>query len=105
METFLEIPWGQNIDSFVQDIILNQEIFKIQGFWNHSYNFWTLDLLDKDDDPIFLGQKVVLGVDFLKRITKLNKPAGSLLFVGNNKQIEGIQKNDIPLKARFLYVY
>lgn len=102
-EVYLQLPW-QPQPWWVEEVLLDNESFKIEARWNETQNFWSFDLLTNADIPIFVGFKVVIGIDYLKRLVNPAKPDGRLLFVGNNSRSHVPQFGDIPSRARLLYV-
>lgn len=95
------IPF-QNIASFSQQIVLDNEIFNMSINYNSSFDFWTMDLLDVNNNEIFTNAKLTTGVSIGKRLGKENQPLGDFVVVFNNGCTLG--RNDFNQNASLVYV-
>ncbi|MBC3540663.1 phage baseplate plug protein [Rufibacter sediminis] len=96
------IPW-RDLADFTQDIRLSGEIFSIRGRWNSERGFWTMDIHDKNDAPLLIGQKIVLNTDILMRYRDPRLPPGSIFAVEAAPGITKIGRNDIGTNVFLVY--
>lgn len=101
-----EIIQWQDYPDFAQILRLSGELFTLRARWNSVREFWTIDLADKNDAPILIGQKLVFGVEYFARYRDPRLPPGSLFMIdagGANTETDRIGRNDIGTNAFLVY--
>lgn len=93
------IPWS-NSPAFEQTLRLSGELYRLVGRWN-ALGFWTLDIFDKNDAPLLLGQKIVINTDILARYQDTRLPPGKLFAVSTGGDTVG--RNDIGASVQLVY--
>ena len=92
----------QNIASFSQQIVLDNEIFNMTINYNSSFDYWTMDLLDVNNNEIFTNAKLTTGVSIGKRLGKENQPKGDFVVVFDSGDTP--KRNDFNQNASLVYV-
>ena len=95
------IPFS-NTASFSQQIVLDDEIFNMTINYNSSFDFWTMDLLDANNNEIFTNAKLTTGVSIGKRLGKINQPKGGFIVIFDNGGTPA--RNDFNQNASLVYV-
>lgn len=88
--------------SFSQQIVLDNEIFNMTINYNSSFDFWTMDLFDANNNEIFTNAKLTTGVSIGKRLGKINQPKGDFIVVFDNGDTP--KRNDFNQNASLVYV-
>lgn len=66
-------------------IILSENEYFLNFKWNTHYNFWTMDIYDLDESPIYLGIKLVIGFPLLlQRGFKTVGPPGDFWIIDSS---------------------
>lgn len=60
-----KIPLTLNAEESFQ-IVIFENVYNLRQLWNRR-GFWTLDISDKDNNPIILSVKLVTGITLLKQ--------------------------------------
>lgn len=92
----------QNIASFSQQIVLDNEIFNMTINYNSSFDYWTMDLFDVNNNEIFTNAKLTTGVSIGKRLGKINQPKGDFVVVFDSGYTPG--RHDFNQNASLVYV-
>lgn len=87
------IPW-QDFPDFTQSIKLSNVVYTMRARWNTIYEYWTLDLYDKNGAALLIGQKLVYNTDILARYSDPRLPAGELFCVPLSHDADRIGRND-----------
>lgn len=95
------IPFSDTA-SFSQQIVLDDEIFNMAINYNSSFDFWTMDLLDANNNEIFTNAKLTTGVSIGKRLGKSNLPKGDFIVVFDSGDTPA--RNDFNQNASLVYV-
>lgn len=88
--------------SFSQQIVLDNEIFNMSINYNSSFDFWTMDLFDVNNNEIFTNAKLTTGVSIGKRLGKENQPKGDFVVIFDSGDTP--KRNDFNSNARLVYV-
>lgn len=70
--------------------------------YNSTYDYYTLDILDVQNNPILTGVKIVLGVEMLQPYKKDNLPPGKLTPVAI-KNVLRAGKDTMGTDIEFVY--
>lgn len=100
-----EIIQWRDFPDFTQTVRLSGELFILRARWNTLYEFWTLDIFDKDNSPLLLGQKIVFNTDILGRYEDERLPNGRIFAIksGNAQNLNQIGRNDIGTNVLIIY--
>lgn len=98
----LEIPFKQE-SCFEEQITLSGTIFLLKFTWNSLNEFWTMDIRDRDENPILLGIKIVPNYPLLYQYTDIRLPLGEIVCLNIVKSPDPIERFDIGQK--FLMIY
>jgi hypothetical protein len=71
--------------------------------WNAINQFWSMDVLDIDDNPIVLGVKVVVNWNLLEQYSMLEKPQGDILCQNIVGGFQKLGRFDMSEIAELLY--
>jgi hypothetical protein len=86
-----------------QEIELDGALFILRFKWNALNEFWTMDVLDGDENPIVYGVKVVVNWNLLEQYSKTEKPAGDILCQNIVGGFDKIQRYDMNRVAELVY--
>lgn len=103
--SFITIPW-KDLPDFTQTIKLDNTLYRLRARWNTVYEFWTIDIYDKNGVALLLGQKLVVNTDILARYTNTALPQGKMFIIDSGiatRQVEKIGRNDIGVNALLVY--
>lgn len=89
--------------SFVEQVTLSGTIFILMFNWNSLNEFWTMDIRNRDEEPIVLGIKIVPNYPLLAQYTETNLPLGEIVCQNIVKSPDVIRRFDIG--QNFLLVY
>ena len=100
----LVIPWPSGA-SWQQEIALDRQVYIMRGYWNEIGQFWVFDLLARDQRPIVMGVKVVLGVALTGRYSEEGLPNGVFVAVSNDSSCPCTpQRSDMINRVSLIYV-
>ena len=95
------IPFSDTA-SFSQQIVLDDEIFNMTINYNSSKEYWTMDLLDANNNEIFTNAKLTTGVSIGKRLSKDNQPKGDFVVIFDSGETP--KRKDFNQNASLVYV-
>lgn len=96
------IPFKE-ASSFIEQITLSGTIFVLRFNWNSLNEFWSMDIQNRDEEPIIMGIKIVPNYPLLAQYTDNNLPSGEIVCQNIVRSPDGIGRFDIGQK--FLLVY
>jgi len=79
------------LPSFIEEITLGEVPFILYFNWNSRGLFWTLDILDREENDIIIGIKLVNQYELLGMFAESNLPKGKLYVVDNRQQMGNIE--------------
>lgn len=91
-----EIPQRFQID-------LASDTFTLEVNYNTTGDFFTIDLYDENDEPIVIGEKLVLGIPLWQDIANSNLPAPTLIPLDESGQEDRITYENFG-ETVFLYI-
>ena len=71
--------------------------------WNALNEFWTMDIYNRDEEPLILGIKIVPNYPLLQPYTVFGKPAGEIVCQNVVNAPEGIGRFDMSQKFQLVY--
>lgn len=86
-----------------QQIELDSQTFVLSFRWNAMNEYWVMDILTRDLDPIILGIKIVCNYDLTAQYATDGKPKGDIVcenIIGGQGKI---QRFDIGAIAELIY--
>lgn len=93
-----------NLDgSFLMQISLTQNVFNLQFHWNALNEFWVMDILDVDFNPVIFGIKVVPNYDISGQYTYPNMPSGDIVCQNFQNQWGPIGRFDMGSTCELVY--
>jgi len=99
------IPW-QAGPAFQQQVTLERVLYTFRARFNAESGFWTLDILDRNREPLVTGIRLVMGQALLRNCRTPKAPPGELVLVGqgvpdlggmgNGVQLAYVPSGDLP---------
>lgn len=96
------IPW-RNLPSWQQEIVLDQIIFHLSFHWNALNEFWSIDIYDRDHEPIILGIKLVVDYDITSHYVNDALFPGAILVIDFSRDVEEIGRLDMGDRVQLVY--
>jgi len=99
------IPWPDG-PAWRSETIIGGASYRLRGRWNVVGEFWTLDILTGDDQPIAIGEKVTRGKVLFARVADPRLPSGSILVVATDKRAPSLPGRDdfVSGRTRLIHV-
>lgn len=79
------------LPSFIEEITLGDIPYVLIFNWNSRGEFWTLDILDREENDIVIGIKLVNQYELLGIFAETNLPKGKLYVVDNRQQMDNLK--------------
>lgn len=86
-----------------EQIELEGVIFIFSFTWNALNEFWTMDIYNRDEDPLILGIKIVPNYPLLMPYTVFGKPAGEIVCQNIVNAPDTISRFDMSQKFELVY--
>ena len=99
----VQIPTSQTLASYVQKTSLDGQTYTLEFRWNAREEFWYMNLLTADEDPIAMGIKLVSDWSLLRRVTDPRKPPGALMAIDTTTS--GVDAGFDELGTRVMLLY
>ena len=97
------IPF-KDIAAFQQQITLDSVIFSIYFRWNALNKYWVMNILDRNEDPILLGVKVVTNFNLTYQFAAIaGMPKGDILCQNILGYWDTIQRFDMGQTNEIIY--
>jgi len=97
------IPINKNNLPELFEIELAADTFFMEFNYNQTYDFFTVDLYTVDNEPIILGEKLVLNVPLWKDSVDQRLPAPSLVVLDESDNTRRITFDNFMVTT-FLYI-
>ena len=65
--------------SFTEEVTLGDTPYRFRFHWNYRGQFWVLDILDRDDNLLVAGIKIVASYEVIRRYGYRGIPQGALI--------------------------
>lgn len=72
------IPFKEEADWEAQ-ITLSNVIFNLQFKWNALNKYWSMNIFNRNDEPIIYGIKVVVNWNLTSQYVRVGMPAGDIV--------------------------
>ena len=86
-----------------EQIELDGETFILRFKWNALNEFWTMDVLNGDEDPIVYGVKIVVNWNLLEQYSMTDKPLGNIVCQNIVGGFQKLQRYDMNRIAQLIY--
>ncbi len=96
------IPF-QEQPAWTSQMQLTNQIFILFFKWNAMNGYWVMNILDRNNNPILLGIKVVPNYDLTSQFPILGMPAGSILCQNIRNMWNEIQRFDMGQTTELIY--
>lgn len=84
---YLLIPVRTDIPAYDFSLALEGVNYYFSFEWNERGQFWTMDILDQDQNYLVAGVRMVSGIDLLSRFKNTKLPPG--IFILNDTSSKG----------------
>jgi len=98
----LTIPWS-DFPSFSQECTLDGVVYRFRFKWNYRGQYWTMDLHDRDQNPILLGVKLVVRFDLVKHYPGRAVPPGVFVVTDPKGEIDRVEEGDMGVNTQLTY--
>ena len=86
-----------------EQIELSGVIYILRFKWNALNQFWSMDVLNGNDEPIVYGVKIVVNWNLLEQYAMTDKPEGDIVCQNIVGGTEKIKREDMSTVAQLLY--
>ena len=100
----LIIPFN-NAGSWREQIQLDNVIYFLNFTWNALNEFWVMNILNRNEEPLILGIKIVPNYPLLSTYTVDGMPAGNIICQNIVNTPEEIKRFDIGQKFELVYYF
>lgn len=99
----VRVPWPQGA-AWRQSVALDGRVFRMAARWNEVDEYWSLDILTRENEPIVRGVKIAEGVLLTSRYADDRLPRGWFVLVKNENCPCTPGRNDMRENAEVIYV-
>lgn len=96
------VPW-RNLPNWQQEIVMDGIVYHLSFHWNSLNEFWSMDIYDRDQNPIILGIKLVVNYDVTSHYINENLFPGTLLVIDFSREVEVIGREDMGDRVQLIY--
>lgn len=96
------IPFKQPAQ-WSEQIQLGTVIFNLTCQWNALNEYWTMDILDNDLNPLVVGVKVVVNYNLFKQYSVFGLPAGDIVCQSIIESFAKLGRFDMERTAELVY--
>lgn len=96
------IPFRNNAQ-FREEIELDGTSYILAFKWNALNEYWSMNILDRDENPIALGLKIVTQWNITGQIIQTGMPLGDILCQNIVGGFEKIQRYDVGETNELVY--
>lgn len=82
--TILIIPTDASLYAYKEEIVLNDVSYIFNFEWNSRFEYWSLSILDVNENSLVAGIKLVYGIDLFAQFPANGLPEGSLVLNGGD---------------------
>ena len=100
----LIIPFNDN-GSWREQIQLDNIVYFLNFTWNGLNEFWTMDILNRNEEPLILGIKIVPNYPLLSTYTVEGMPPGNIICQNIVNTTDEIKRFDIGQKFEMVYYF
>ena len=81
---FVKIPIRTDLPAYDFSITLEGIIYFLAFEWNERGQYWSMDILDQDQNHLVAGVRMTVNVDLLGRFKNTQLPAGVFLLLDSS---------------------
>jgi len=96
------IPFKQPA-KWQEQIELDRIIYILEFTWNALNEFWTMNIYNRNEEPLILGIKIVPNFPLLKAYTVFGKPEGEIICQNIINSPDTISRFDMSQKFELVY--
>jgi hypothetical protein len=100
---YLLIPVRTDLPAYEFSITLESVIYILSFEWNDRGQFWTMDILDQDQNYLVAGIRMVSEINLLRRFKNTKLPAGD--FILNDTSSKGRDPSFFNFGTEILLFY
>lgn len=99
------IPFSNSqYPSFVQEISLEEKVYKFRFYWNDRFDYWSMAILNFEDTIVLSGIKLVLNYELIQRYRHRDIPQGQLYVIDPSDTLVRIGREDLDNTVNLIYV-
>jgi len=103
--TFEKIVMPTTITAnFSVRVLLGDEVYRLAFHYNERLERWFLSLFDQDDEAIFEGYALLLGIDYLRLVRDERLPEGSLVLDDSTGANAECGFDDLGQRCNLFYI-
>lgn len=88
---------------FIEQIQLGGSVFYLIFKWNTLNEYWSMNILDGDENPLIFGVKVVTNFNLLEQYSMSEKPEGNIVCQNVVGGWEKIRRYDMGQVDELIY--
>jgi hypothetical protein len=90
--------------NFSVRVLLGDEVYRLAFHYNERLSRWFLSLFDQDDEAIFEGYALLLGIDYLRLVRDERLPEGSLVLDDSTGANAECGVDDLGQRCNLFYI-
>lgn len=90
--------------SFSEEVTLDDEQFRLAFHYNTRGDFWVMDIMDRDSNPLAMGIKVVASHELIRRYRYKAIPPGALSTADPADSYLRVGRDDLPNRVALVYL-
>lgn len=94
----------RSLPAYGFEISLEGSVYRLDFRWNSAYEFWTMDVRDRQNNVLIGGIKLVINYEILFRYSRGNVPPGSILPIDTTGKLARIGRNDLGEAVKLVYL-
>lgn len=99
-----QIPFKNQFPSFTEEITLEGIPYIFRFDWNSRAFFWSMDIYDRERNPLLSGRKLFLYLGLLKQFPDRGLPPGEIYIVDLSYAFEPIAQFDFESRLFMYYL-
>lgn len=98
------IPFFNDQASFQEEVVLDEIPYVFKFTYNTRMEFWTMNILTKDLEPIVQGIKIVLSYELISRFANPDLPQGQLYALDSGITETEVTRDNLGNIIQLVYV-
>ena len=90
--------------SYSEEVTLDEAQYRLDFHYTFRGDYWVVDILDRDLNPLVMGVKVVPSYELLAQYKHLAVPQGILMAVDVAAENLRIGRDDLPTRVDLVYM-
>ncbi len=100
---YLKIPIRTDLPAYDFSIILEGSTYYLNFEWNERGSFWSMDILDSEQNHLVAGVRMTTGVDLLKQFKNEMLPQGSFFLLDTKGKNSDPQVDNFGTTVLLMY--